>query len=82
MVDPAEFLNNYSEWHYLWTGIFIGLTVGFALGVWVRHRLRRFVHSDVLQALNLLGVRQDAEGIDRFDARPSRAAGQPQDEGR
>ncbi len=60
MIDPLEFLNNYTEWHYLWLGIFIGFVTGLTLGIWVRHRMRTFVRDDVLRSLVSLGVKPEA----------------------
>lgn len=75
-------MSNYSEWHYLWMGVFIGLTAGFALGVWVRHRLLRLVHTDVVHALSLLGIRRTAGGGRGADAGSAGFSGEPQDERR
>jgi len=51
LIDPGEFLNNYSEWHYLWLGIFLGFIAGFTAGVYLHRRLRGIVQADVLRSL-------------------------------
>jgi len=51
LIDPAEFLNSYTEWHYLWLGIFVGFIAGFTAGVYLHRRLRAIVQTDVLRSL-------------------------------
>jgi len=37
-AELQEFVDERDEWHYFWTGVAVGYTLGLSLGVLIRRR--------------------------------------------